>query len=273
MGNAGTKVFIQKKYSFKYSFVFFMDIFLEPIKRFSLISGCKVAPWVFPFLISDGSFLLVYMAGIICFFSGKPFMDREDRYYLIREGRRLWFTEQLSDIFASSFIITIVTVIISWLLLFPMLEFRYDWGKVIFTLAKTDAGQITGLFWNISYWFLNSHEPLEAMFISVIIISLGSCFLGMLMVLIRLYLPPAYSVGVAVVLVVYSFIVLNVNGMHEKLLFQISPVSWMRITRLGYMEYGVRVAWPASVSIGVFAVLLLVIGIAGHCRIRKVDFN
>ncbi len=253
--------------------LFLMDIFLEPIKQFAEISGCKVTQWIFPFLISDANFLMVYMAGVICFFSSAPFMERKERYYLIRGGRQQWVSGQIGDIFASSFLMTCISVVISWLPLIPMLEFRIGWGKVIFTMAKTNAGSLTGLFWKISYWYLNNHTPVEAMLTSILIISLGSCFLGMLMMLIRLYLPKIYSVGIASALVVYSSVVANVGFPSEKSFFKVSPISWMRITRLGFTESGFRVAWPASVSIGVFAVLLLVIGIAGHCRIRKVDFN
>ncbi len=70
--------------------LFLMDIFLEPIKQFAEISGCKVTQWIFPFLISDANFLMVYMAGVICFFSSAPFMERKERYYLIRGGRQQW---------------------------------------------------------------------------------------------------------------------------------------------------------------------------------------
>lgn len=253
--------------------LFLMDVFLEPVKRFAELSGCKAAPWTFPFLISDANFLMVYMAGVICFFSGAPFMGRKERYYLIREERQRWFSEQANDIFISSFLMTGISVLASCIPLLPMLEFRGDWGKVIFTLAKTNAGDITGLFWKISNWYLNNHTPLEAMLTSILIISLGSCFFGMLMMLIRLYLPKAYSVGIASALVAYSSVVANVGFPSEKSFFEVSPVSWMRITRLGFTENGFRVAWPASASIGVFSVLLLAIGIAGHRRIRQVDFQ
>lgn len=251
--------------------LFLMNVFLEPVKRFAELSGCKVTPWIFPFLISDANFLMVYMAGVICFFSSVPFMERKERYYLIREERQRWFSEQANDIFISSFLMTGISVLASSLPLFPMLEFRSEWGKVIFTLAKTNAGEMAGVFWKISYWYLNYHTPAEAMLTSILIISLGSCFLGMLMMLIRLFLPKAYSVGIALALVAYSSVVANVGFPSEKSFFEVSPISWMRITRLGFTENGFRVAWPVSVSIGAFAVLLLLIGIAGHCRIRKID--
>lgn len=253
--------------------LFLMDVFLEPVKRFAELSGCKATPWIFPFLISDANFLMVYMAGVICFFSGAPFMERKETYYLIREERKRWFSEQANDIFLSSFLMTGISVLASCLPLFPMLKFGSEWGKVIFTLAKTNAGDMTGLFWKISNWYLNKYTPLEAMLTSILIISLGNCFLGMLMMLIRLYLPKAYSVGIALTLVAYSSVVANVGFPLEKSFFEVSPISWMRITRLGFTENGFRVAWPASVSIGAFTVLLLVIVIAGHRRIRKVDFQ
>lgn len=252
---------------------FLMDIFLEPVKRFAEISGCKVTQWIFPFLISDANFLMVYMAGVVCFFSGASFMGKRDRYYLIRGGRRQWLSEQITDIFASSFLITCISVLVSWLPIISILEFRSGWGKVIFTMAKTNAGSMTGLFWKISYWYLNNHTPVKAMLTTILIISLGNCFIGMLMMLVRLYLPKAYSVGIALALVAYSSVVANIGFPSEKSYFEASPISWMRITRLGFTESGFRVAWPASVSIEVFAVLLLVIGIAGHRRIRQMDFQ
>ncbi len=250
-----------------------MDVFLRPVKRFAELSGEKAAPWIFPFLISDANFLMVYMAGVICFFSAAPFMEGRERYYLLREGRGRWLAEQAGDILASSFLFTVISVAVSWIPLIPVLKFESGWGKVIFTLAKTNAGGLTDLFWKLSAWYLSNHEPLEAMLATILIVSLGSSFLGMLMFLCRLCLPKAYSIGIPAVMVVYSSVVANVGSFSEKLFFAISPISWMRVTRLGFTEYGYQVSWQAQTSIIVFAVLILILIIAGRSRIRRMDIT
>lgn len=38
-----------------------LTIYLEPLKSFVSISGYKISPWVYPFLITDSNFLIIFM--------------------------------------------------------------------------------------------------------------------------------------------------------------------------------------------------------------------
>ena len=71
-----------------------INIYVSPIKDFSVMTNFKVTPWVFPFLISDANFLAMFMAGVVYYFSNVPFMQKTYSYYLLREGRKKWVMEQ-----------------------------------------------------------------------------------------------------------------------------------------------------------------------------------
>ena len=63
-----------------------LTIYLEPLKSFVSISGYKISPWVYPFLITDSNFLIIFMCGVICFFSNTIFFKAKDCYYFLRMG-------------------------------------------------------------------------------------------------------------------------------------------------------------------------------------------
>lgn len=249
-----------------------INIYLAPIKDFSEVADCKVSPWIYPFLITDANFLLLFMAGIIYYFSTVPFMKRWNSYYLLREGRNKWLLGQIKYIVLSAYTITILSILLSWIALLPRLKYENGWGKVIFTLGKSNVGEDYGLFWKISVQYISKHTAVEAMLCSILIIGLGISFLGMLMLFFSLLFPNPFSVAITTIVVAYSSIVANVDDTLKMPLALSSPVSWMRIAQMDVTSYGSILAPSMLYVIISFILLIIILGCLMVWRIRRLDF-
>lgn len=85
------RVFIDKFFSVKTFTLLLLlgviyHIFLSPVKDFSAFVDYPVSPWIFPFLISDVYFVILFMAAVVYFFSDVPFMKEWTLYQVIRTG-------------------------------------------------------------------------------------------------------------------------------------------------------------------------------------------
>lgn len=249
-----------------------INIYISPIKDFSVLSGYKVTPWILPFLISDANFLALFIAGVIYYFSDVPFMQRSSSYYLLRQGRKSWIMEQLVYIIASAFIISMVSILLSIFSALPYVTYETGWGKVIYTLARTDAGHMVGTFWDISLHFIRNHSPIYGMMLSILLMTMGIIFLGTLMFFVSIYINRTASVLAATALVIYSAVVANIGNTFEKSFAMFSPVSWLRLTRIDTIEYGFSVSPSINyILICLFILIMLMIILIGK-RCTKIDF-
>lgn len=213
-----------------------INIYLTPVKDFSIITGYGVNPWIYPFLISDANFLAIFVAGVIYYFSNVPFMQRINSYYLLREGRKRWIIEQFVYIVSSAFTIVIVSVLLSILVMIPYIIIEKGWGKVLFTLARTDAGSMVK------------------------------------MLFISLYINKSASVLVATGLVIYSSVVANIGNTFEKKFAVLSPISWLRVTRIDCVEYGFSVSPSLYYILIGFSILIIIMVLLINKKCMKIDF-
>lgn len=249
-----------------------INIYLTPIKDFSAGVGVKVSPWVYPFLVSDSNFLMLFMAGCLYYFSNVPFFQRINCYYLLRIGRKRWIKEQILYIFVSSIVITLVSVCLTVIALVPNIEWQKDWGAVLYTLARTDAGSNTGLFWTVSPHFVRNVSPLFGMSVSIFLMILGITFIGMMMFFFCIYINKIVSIVVLTFLVVYSSVVANIGNVLEKKFAMVSPVSWMQITNIGLVQYGYSISPSLGYIVIMFLFLILLLGILAFYRAIKTDY-
>ena len=249
-----------------------INIYVSPIKDFSVMTNYKVTPWVYPFLISDANFLAMFIAEVVYYFSNVPFMQKSNSYYLIREGRKKWIMEQLMYIVLSAFVITGISIVLSIIALMPYVVFEADWGNVLFTLARTDAGSMVKMFWNISIHFIRNYSPISGMGLSMLLTVIGITFIGMLMFFISIYVNRTASVVVSTVLILYSAVVANIGNTFEKSFAMFSPVSWLRVTRIDVVEYGFSVSPSITYIIICFLGLILFLNILIWKRCKKIDF-
>ncbi len=251
---------------------FLIEIFLAPIKNFSIMTKYPVSPCILPFLLTDTNFLILFMATVICFFSNVPFMRHCDCYYLLRGGKKKWIKEQMVYIVMSAFLITSASIILTWISLFPQLKMERGWGNIIYTLSQTNAGELCNLFWQISAQFISKHSAFRSMVMCVVITTLGIIFVGMLMFCCSCFFSRTLSVVIAIVVVVYSHMVTAMGDFMQKKLAMISPISWMRIADLDVIRYGCKIAPSVFYVVCSYILLISVLIYLIWCKLNKMDF-
>ena len=206
--------------------LFLNAIYCTPLRDFCSMSACRVTPWIFSFLLTDTNYLLLFMACIIYYFSDVPYMNQWNSYYLLRKGKSGWGREQICYILTSAFIITMISIPLSIASIIPNLYIEKGWGKVLYTLAKTNAGEKCDLFWKISSQYISKHTPFEAMMVSILFTLLGVTFIGCFMFCCALLFPKGMSILAATGLSVYSSVVVGLGDYAQRELSLTSPVSW-----------------------------------------------
>lgn len=248
-------------------------IYLDPVKNFSFQAGIKeVAPFTYPFLITDTNFLVLFMAGVIYYYSDIPNMNKWNSYYIIRTGRKRWLKGELAYVIMSALEITFLSIAMTVLALFPYVNWENGWGKVLYTLAKTNAGEQCGLFWHISLQYMTQNSPIKAMMFAGLISVLGISFTGMLILTVSFYFTKTMGIVTATIMTVMVSIIANLGDFAKQGFTKISPVSWMQVTNMGVTRYGYTIAPTLGYAIVGFVVLILFcIGMSVY-KINRMDF-
>lgn len=247
-------------------------IFLSPIKVFSMAVQYPVSPWIFPFLISDVYFVILFMAAVVYYFSDVPFMKEWAMYQVIRTGRVKWVCGQIGSLVLSSFAFVLVAVLETGLILLPNLTLNEGWGKVLYTLSITNASAEYQIPFLISYDIINQLAPLEALGISVFMSGLVILFIVLLMFSISLYISRLWANITAMLFVILPIVIENIGDTVPWLVY-CSPISWIRIS-----ETLVQSAQECQkLNLMLCSVLLIVvcIGLSSIIiwKIKKVDFK
>lgn len=265
--------FLSRKMLLLVVLLFFLFVtYLEPIKYFSNIAQIYISPWVFPFVISDPYFLIIYMAGIIYFYSDVPNLNSLNLYYMIRMGKIKWGIEYIKYILYSACILTVLSFFICCLSVIPRLHWDSVWGKVLFTMAKTDAGRISGLFWDISPQFISNYSVIEGMLLSFVIISFGIAFIGVFTFYCGLHNKGNCSAFLSSILIVFTILSAYVSDPIKKKFALISPVSWMRITQINRCKFGYELMPNISYIIIAYIILVLSISCLSVLKINNSDY-
>lgn len=148
------------------------------------ISGnmVRISFYDFKFVFFD-----TFLVGIIYINSDIPYMQHSNMYQIIRTGRISWALGQLGGTFFRSFILVVFTAFCSIVSLLPQIEWSLQWGKLIHTIAMTNAAIQYNLKYVFYYQILGKYSPLQLMIITIVICTFISMFLSSLMFMISLY--------------------------------------------------------------------------------------
>lgn len=246
---------------------FIMHLYLYPIKRFALSSNYPISTWVLPFLMKEIYFKFFFIAGVIYFYSKIPFMQSTQIYRLIRVGRIKWGIGKLFNIILSGFLLMLVEFFLSVLLLLPRVMLEPDWGKVLYTLALTNACAKFHIRLDFSYKIMASYTPFEGLGILILVGGFVLSFIGVLMFAVSLYFSRLCAVIAAMFLAIFAIMAANISYIVSWIEL-ISPISWLDITILLQNRNGPTVK-------DVIVVMGIVISILSGLillKIRKIDF-
>lgn len=207
------------------------DVF--PIAHFSDAVHVNVAPWVFPFLMSDNVTMIVVMLGIVFLFCDAPFIDATQPYLVVRAGRRNWFVGQIVYIMSASALYLLYVLLLSFVFFIPHIAFVNDWGRMISTLALNGQQgvpmykQAYNIPLSFSAYITGNYLPIAAMGWSLLITWLESVFLGLLMFLLNMHINRVAGAAVAVGLILLGDFVYQFGNVYLALYF--SPLSWVNL--------------------------------------------
>ena len=218
--------------------VVFLGWNFSGVVEYSLVSGMRIAPWVFPFLFSMPIMLLIYGYLTIVFFARAPFRDSFSQFMEIRTGKRLWIEGQLLYILEASGVYCFYYFLVSFLMILPRIDFTMQWGPFIEQLAYNSMApylqgvSISGIsFYNT---VVETCSPVQATGLSFLLLYLVTCLIGTLIFFLHIVMKPGAGMAAAGFLVFFSYFINYVGGMMlGSWCVYVSPVNWIC---LGYLD-------------------------------------
>ncbi|MDR2569314.1 MAG: hypothetical protein LBD23_03320 [Oscillospiraceae bacterium] len=134
----------------------------QQVTDFAKMVSIKIHPWLFPHFINDYICQFVFSAAIIALFCDAPWDNDLSTYTLVRTGKRVQCVGHLIYILTLSGVFTLFIYIISVVTMLPSVEFKNNWGRVIGTLARTDASAQIMLSFNVNDFIIGAYTPMKA---------------------------------------------------------------------------------------------------------------
>lgn len=211
------KIFSIKYLSAMMLIVFIGILYTVTIRKFSYLTGYSITALFFSLLISINFYNLIYFALYIYLFSDAPFVQHNTVYQIIRCGRVKWGIIQLEKIFLSSCCFNIISFILSVVILTPHVSFEDGWGKVIYTLSRTDAGTSYNISINFPYDVVGKYTPLQVLKLTMLILWLAGSCIGLLMFALSLWWGRVAALIGASIWVILPIILDNYTGVWRPL--------------------------------------------------------
>jgi hypothetical protein len=224
-------------------------------------TGIKTNPLLFPFYSGDPVKKLILLAGVIFLFSDAPFINKNQPYIIIRSKRVTWVLGQILYIVMAGAVYFLFLMSVSILALLPDATFATDgWGKIVHTLAQTNAGAQIHLQFGITKEITTFYSPFEAFALSFLLNWGAACFLGLLLFAINLKFNRMIGLVAGGVILFSDLLITN---MLPPGFYHLSPVSLSRLSVLDPMGVSLfpNLAYPFvffSVSIVALSALLVV---------------
>lgn len=245
--------------------------FIAPVREFSEMVGIKVNGWLYPFLTMYKFIQVVIIVALTFVLSDNPFDDGVNEWLILRAGRKNWIVGKIGYTFIVSLLMSIICFLISILMLIPQLQFENRWGKVLGTLAQTDASAVAGTIYP-DYQLQVSLNPIIACLYSVTMTFAVMFLAGMLILLFNMIFEKAVGQLVGFGIAFLAMFAPNFSNLFAAYYF--SPASWMDISFITNRELtkyptASYVAIFLSVAIIVTAVCSVLVAINSSKVIKK----
>lgn len=241
--------------------------FTKEIADFARDININVSPWLFPFLFTQKFIKLLFFFPLILLFSDAPFIDDHQPYVIARSGRTPWSIGQIGYIVIASAIYFFFLMLLAIVINLPTIQFTSEWGKVLGTLANTNASIVVGLKTFITPSTIFYFSPLQAMWFSFFLSWMAGIFLGLIIYVIN----SISNTRIFGVLTASFFLVLDATITGKPDLYRFSPVSWSNLDRID-IEGTTQMPTISYIYIG-FAVLITVMAITAVIVNRKQSIN
>lgn len=209
----------------------FINMVISPVVDLAKSVNESVTPWLVPFILSDNYMIIVIFVCAVILFCDAPFIDEQQPYIIIRSNRICWAAGQILYIIISGLIFSLFLFISICINLISVINFSFDWGKTIGTLAQTDAGIQFDSYISFDYSIMVNFNAIQATVLVLFLVWTISVLLGLLIFFINTHLSNIIGpiVAFAFVLVQYLLPIIRVD-----ILYYFSPVSWVNLKNIDF---------------------------------------
>lgn len=244
--------------------IMFLFVFnaLKTTRTFVEMVGVGVTPWVFPFLLTNPTYLMLIELVLLFLLCDIPSSDQSQTFILLRVGKLHWIIGQLLYLTVANLILCFSVYVFSVICMVPYVDFSLSWGKAIGTLAQTTAASQYGTL-SFSYEIMKNYLPLQATTVSFLLFWLSEMLLGELLALLNLFVSRGIAITVSSVLVLLPYLI-YFNDAYFLLKF--SPMSWCNLLYIGQ----VRSVYPSlTYALTVLLAGIVILAIAILCCMHK----
>ena len=168
-------------------------------------------------------------------FSNAPYLNRNGMYQMIRQGKYKWLLSQLGSIILSGFSFTAVLFFTGWIRMLPHMDWTLSWGRMMKTLAVTNAASQLNVTFVLKPSFMQSMEAWQAGLLAFMLDSFVFILIGFLLLAIGLLCNRMTALIFTGILAIVPFVANSWNLSRHLMINLFSPVSWLQ-TGLFYTE-------------------------------------
>lgn len=218
----------------------------------------KSSPWIYPFLYMKYYTKMLFFFPLILIFSNAPFIDGNQLYTVLRTGKRRWCAGQILYIVITSAIFFGFVFLMSILFNLDCMELTGGWGKVLNTLANTDAATQFQIEFTTEKNVLEMFTPFQAVWFTYLHSCVSGVILGLLIFAFNMRIRGSGIFASAFLLVFCAI------AAKESTFLKMAPITWSTLNYIqlkyhdGLPEYGyVSTAYTVILILEVLIILLL----------------
>lgn len=206
-------------------------------------------------------------------FSNAPYLNRNGMYQMIRQGKYKWLLSQLGSIILSGFSFTAVLFLTGWIRMLPHMDWTWSWGKMMKTLAVTNAASQLDVTFVLKPSFMQSMEAWQAGLLAFMLDCFVFILIGFLLLAIGLLFNRMAALIFTGILAIVPFVTNSWNLSRHLMINLFSPVSWLQ-TGLFYTENMTYAEMPPVLWIwGMLAVYLALAVVLALVGIKRNHFQ
>lgn len=209
----------------------FTNVYTEEILNFAGTTDYGITPWIGVFFTTTRFPRLIMQILFLLLISDLPFRKRNDMFFLLRSGRRAFCVGNLLFVWISAAIFSICVVFCSGIWGIGHMEWSMKWGKIIGTLALTDAGDAFTHSVGVSTRLVSKQEPLFCALTAFFLFLFCNILLGQVYICCNL-LSQGKNRGIILcgALLLWDFMIQS-DPVLWKFAYA-SPISWSNLTCL-----------------------------------------
>lgn len=261
MGKYIWNLYVNRFYT-KRNLVLFIILFVAFDSFYAEIDyACKVLDYPCSFWYFLNVMTNHFMCGAIglsavYLFSNAPYLNRNGMYQMIRQGKYKWLLSQLGSIILSGFSFTAVLFFTGWIRMLPHMDWTLSWGRMMKTLAVTNAASQLNVTFVLKPSFMQSMEAWQAGLLAFMLDSFVFILIGFLLLATGLLCNRMTALIFTGILAIVPFVANSWNLSRHLMINLFSPVSWLQ-TGLFYTENMMYAEMPPVLWIwGMLAVYL-----------------